>query len=115
MDFQLANDRIWEELTPDETSELLLNAVNRLDNDPKWATGFAYWLYWLQQLRYRLTNANFARVAEVTGDATLEAVDISRLKSGRRRLNLDEAAAFYQLYLLDAQGRGKIRREVIKT
>jgi hypothetical protein len=114
VDLRKADQQIWRELTPSETREFLENAYQC---DPKCWAAFQYWLYWLQAVRFRVTNANLAAILE-SQSALLRytsGLDISRLKYGRRSMCVIELNVLYNLYLLSSDQRHKLKQEVLNS
>ena len=118
VDLRKADHRIWEELTPAETWELLERSCNDLnDSYEPCRIAFSYWLYWLQGVRFKVTNSVLVHLM-VTQEPlciiTTNKLAISRLKAGRLCLSWAQMIAFYKLYLLSADERRELKQEILK-
>jgi hypothetical protein len=119
VDLRKADHRIWEELSPAETLELLEKAYNNLTNNEKlYRIAFSYWLYWLQAVRFRVINDVLVQLMitqEPICRLTTNRLSISRLKAGRLGLSWAKMRAFYKLYLLSADERRELKQEVLNS
>jgi hypothetical protein len=116
VDFRRAETKLWEELTPTETWELLSEVFNR---DQKFLIGFRYWLHWLQTVRFRVTEKVFIQLLESIAGSSLKLLTgklcISRLKYGRKMLTPNMALVLHKLYLLSAAERTELKRKVLNS
>lgn len=114
VDLRKADHRLWEELTPAETWELLEKALNC---DDYFRIAFRYWLYWLQAVRFRATERVFIQLLRIKALGMCEIsagkLFISRLKYGRKILTPEIIQVLYKLYLLSAAERADLKRKVL--
>lgn len=118
VDFQRADTKLWEELTPKATKEFLdLVCISR--HATTWdRIAFQYWLHWLQAVRFRATNELFTELCarvDPTFNLLMPRLHISRLKFGRRSLGLELKNNLFKLYLLSADERRKLKQEILNS
>lgn len=109
-----ADSRIWNELTPQETQEMLQKVSTGEYQCNDCDIAFQYWLYWLQERRWRVTNGVFGKLCGVVGGTTLVGLTICRLKYGRRMPTSQDLEIFYRLYLVSIEDRRQLKKEVLK-
>jgi hypothetical protein len=115
VDFRRADTKLWEELTPAETWELLSEALNC---DDSCGIAFRYWLYWLQAVRFRATNKLLTECivhADASYDLITDKLVVSRLKTGRRLPTKNLINNLYQLYLMSPAQRADLKRKVTNS
>lgn len=115
VEFRRADTKLWEELTPAETWELLSEAFNC---DDSCGIAFRYWLYWLQAVRFRATNKLLTECivcANENYDLITDKLVVSRLKTGRKMLTENLINNLYKLYLMSPAQRADLKRKVLNS
>lgn len=115
VEFRRADTKLWEELTPAETWELLSEAFNC---DDSCGIAFRYWLYWLQAVRFRATNKLLTKCivrADASYDLIIDKLVVSRLKTGRKMLTENIINNLYKLYLMSPAQRADLKRKVLNS